>query len=452
MREILSGCLLLTVWYIGLLPTVLMSYAGLDISSGYSHNKAFTDPVDSTTALKSYELFAVADSIIENKGYKAAVDYIRSFEKSYTDPTEVSIYRQIMATYTSAQGNTAEALKYEALYAPGIEEEPFTFVDEFEVKSARETIVERCRDKQVVMFNEAHHRGQHRVFIRSVLRDMYDLGFRHFLVEGYMPDEDSLLNRRGYPILKTGTYIREPAFGQLIREAQEIGFAVAAYDRDTSECNSPEPFVCANQREKVAAENIYEVLRKDPKAKILVAAGYDHILKKSEDGWIKMAEQFRQMSGINPYSIDIVSMSERSSPKFENRFYKAAMKQFTISAPSVILRKLNGRSFLRLYSPDQVDLQVVLPRTKYIYGYSDWLTDDYEKKHVIDLSKVSCVKGDLFQVYVKKEWEEQGIGAVPFLQFPLVRIDKQTVFLPDNQKFVVHIDKGDSQEMVEVNL
>ncbi len=317
-----------------------------------------------------------------------------------------------------------------------------------EVRPAREVIMERCEHKQVVMLNEAHHRGQHRAFIRSMLKDFHKAGFRYFLVEAYSAYDDPELNERKYPLAQTGAYIKEPAFGQLIREAIAIGFDVAAYDTDTAECDSNVPNFCRNERERVAAENIAYLLKRDPGAKILVAAGYDHIIKKSTDGWIKMAEQLKEMSGADPMSIDLVGMSERVDSEYESKEYKAALLQYNIEQPSILMDKTTGKPFLRNYTSEQIDLQVILPRTKYSNGYSDWLSDGYQKRYAIDLSKISCKIADLIQVYIKKEWEEHGQQAVPFLQFPIEQVGMQTILLPEKYVYEIRIDHGDSQETV----
>jgi hypothetical protein len=65
---------------------------------------------------------------------------------------------------------------------------------------------------------------------------------------------------------------------------------------------------------------------------------------------------------------------------------------------------------------------------------------------ITDLSKTSCKIGDLLQVYIKKEWDDHGRQAGPFLQFPIAQIEKQTVLLPDKYVYEIRIDHGDSQE------
>ncbi|MCE7040098.1 hypothetical protein [Dyadobacter sp. CY312] len=405
---------------------------------------------DSVRVPKAYELFTIADSLIKMHGYKKAVEFLTNYEKYYSDPMEKGMFNQVMMTYQSYKGDTKAALKYESQLSPNKQTEDYSFPENFMATPASTVIMNLSANKQVVMFNEAHHRPQHRAFIRSLLKDFYSLGFRTLLVEAYFENEDSLLNDRGYPLQKTGSYTKEPAFGQMLREAKNLGFTIASYDNDTTTCNSTEPFVCNNQREKVAAENIFNFIKTNPNAKILVAAGYAHIIKKSDDGWIKMAEQFKNISGINPLSIDLVGMAERSSAEYENKFYKAAMEKYNIIVPSVILNNETKEVFLRNYSQEQIDLQIVFPRTKYTNGYSDWLSEGYKKEIKVNLTKTSCKVGDLLQVYIKNEVEKYSNQAVPFLQYPLNDIKQQKLLLPENYTYSIVVDHGVTKSTVKV--
>ncbi|MCF0040098.1 hypothetical protein [Dyadobacter fanqingshengii] len=397
---------------------------------------------DSIRIPEAYELFSFADSVIGVHGYKQAVDLLGKYESSYSDPMEKSMFNQVMMTYLSYNGDIKAAQKYEARLSPKKQLENYSFSENLVIEPAKTVIIKRSANKQVVMFNEAHHRPQQRAFIRSLLEDFYSLGFRTLFVEAYFENQDSLLNERGYPLQNTGTYTKEPAFGEMLREAKRLGFTIASYDNDTAACESSEPFVCANQREKVSAENLFNFLKANPKAKILVAAGYAHIVKKSDDGWIKMAEQFKNLSGIDPLSIDLVSMGERLTKEHENKFYRAAHEKFKVTTPSIILDKTTQDAFLANYRPEQIDLQVVFPRTQYTNGYADWLSSGYQKVINVNLSKMNYKTGDLLQVYIKSELEAHNKQAVPILQHPLSGIQQQKLMLPSGYTYQIVIDHG----------
>jgi hypothetical protein len=88
-----------------------------------------------------------------------------------------------------------------------------------------------------------------------------------------------------------------------------------------------------------------------------------------------MAHQFEEMSGINPLSIDLVVMSERVDREHESNEYKTAILQYEIEQPTILINQTTGRPFLRNYTDEQTDLQVILSETKYTHGHSDWLSE-----------------------------------------------------------------------------
>lgn len=63
-------------------------------------------------------------------------------------------------------------------------------------------------------------------------------------------------------------------------------------------------------REQIQAENIAAIVdRSDPSARLLIFAGWSHIAKQAvgEANQLWMAARFMQLTGIEPFSIDLVS-------------------------------------------------------------------------------------------------------------------------------------------------
>jgi len=100
---------------------------------------------------------------------------------------------------------------------------------------------DRTKDKSLVIISEAHHKPQHRIFTRKILKILYENGFRYLGLETLSRNRldtssfllDTLLNERGYPLnsLLTGYYTREPQMGNLVREALALGFEIFGYER-----------------------------------------------------------------------------------------------------------------------------------------------------------------------------------------------------------------------------
>ncbi|AUD06073.1 hypothetical protein [Spirosoma pollinicola] len=74
---------------------------------------------------------------------------------------------------------------------------------------AQEYIIQRAQSEQLVIINEAHHNPPHRVFTASLLKGLYQAGFRYLAAETLYAS-DSTLNQRGYPLIGSGYYTREP--------------------------------------------------------------------------------------------------------------------------------------------------------------------------------------------------------------------------------------------------
>lgn len=129
--------------------------------------------------------------------------------------------------------------------------------------SARNYIHFAARERQVVMINEAFAKPLHRAFTLSLLADFYRMGFRYLALEML----DNFSNQRlGSVGMHSGYFVCEPVAGELMREALKLGYTLVSYEDTLA------PVHTANQRDSMQAANIYKVLQKDPKAKILVHA------------------------------------------------------------------------------------------------------------------------------------------------------------------------------------
>ena len=152
--------------------------------------------------------------------------------------------------------------------------------------------------KQIIMLNEMHWKPEHRILALKLLKPLKEKGYEYLAVEAIDKEKDSLLNIRKYPTQSTGYYTREPYFGLFIRKALDLGFKVVGYDDSNSD-----------DRENTQARNIKSIFDKNPKAKVFVYAGIDHILEKSSDDSSKrMAEIFKKQTGIDPLTIDQVEL------------------------------------------------------------------------------------------------------------------------------------------------
>jgi hypothetical protein len=159
----------------------------------------------------------------------------------------------------------------------------------------------------------------------------------------------------------------------------------------------------ATQRDSVQAENLYNVLRKDPQAKIFVLAGYAHISKHVLENYVPMAVAFQKLSGINPLTIDQTDMTEGSNFEYGRLLYQAYTQKFSITSPSIAL--INNEP-VNITNNEDYDLAIIHPATSYRDGRPDWLALGGLRK--VLYIKPPDKKSFLAQAYYRNEVGEKG--------------------------------------------
>ena len=229
--------------------------------------------------------------------------------------------------------------------------------------NATDYIIRQARNEQIIIINEAHHNPLHRVFTASLLKGLYQAGFRYLGAET-LSVRDSSLNQRKYPVIASGYYTKEPQYGNLIREALQLGYQVFPYEAITDD-----EFASGKSREIAQARHVEAVLKQDPKAKILLHCGYDHVVEVPlTTSWQKaMAGRLKEFTGIDPMTIDQQQWTELSQPTKEHPLYQS----MHIGEASIYLNA-KGEVYPGL-SLGRTDVQVAHPRTNYQHGRPTWL-------------------------------------------------------------------------------
>jgi hypothetical protein len=232
----------------------------------------------------------------------------------------------------------------------------------FSPVAAVDAITRAAADRRAVFVNEAHHVPQHRLLTLALLARLREHGYQYFAAETFS-QEDPALNDRPYAINSTGFYTLEPVFAQVVREARRLGYTLVPY-----EAKNPGS---QNERERGQAQNLKErIFDKDPQAKVLVHAGYAHI---EESGLLgdapPMAVRFRELTGIDPLTIDQTSMTERSRAEVEVGTYRELESKHKFRDPTIFV----GDGGMWSSRPGVVDATVFLPRTEYRKGRPGWL-------------------------------------------------------------------------------
>ena len=228
---------------------------------------------------------------------------------------------------------------------------------------AADYIIEKAKEHQVVIINEAHHNSFHRVFTKSVLKNLFELGYTNLGLEalGNGAYLDSTLNSRKYPVQKTGHYTKDPQFGDLIREALEIGYHLFAYENTGNLNGKP--------REIEQAKNIERFIKSRPDEKFIIHCGFDHALEGTHQGWEKaMAGRLKEYTGINPLTINQTLYSEKGNPDLNHPFLKALQ----IKESTVLLDK-NNYPLKYERGEAYTDIAVFHPVTQYQNNRPNWL-------------------------------------------------------------------------------
>ncbi len=289
-----------------------------------------------------------------------------------------------------------------------------------EFKDAKKYVLERTKNQKVVMLNESHNKPLHRAFTASLLEDLYTQGFRYLAMETLNPFPNASLRQEN---ILTGHYTCEPIGGELVRQALNLGFALVAYD-DTSYNHT------VNQREYTQAANIYQVLQKDPSAKILVLAGDKHIEEgATSDDRIPMAAYFKIVSGIDPLTIDQTSLTEQSTSEYGSAVYDFYAKKNSFPTPVVLLKNNHPKDIFDL---NLCDIYIMHPPTKYRNGRPTWASMSGLKKE----TAVQPIYQTLFfvQAFYDKEYNEKQLGK-------LVPADQTYITAPDGY-YYLYLQKG----------
>jgi hypothetical protein len=399
---------------------------------------------------------------IKQNNYITPIFELKAQEEKYLASKLKSSYLERIIQLESWIGNYDEAYRYEdILYSefPStkniIEQYKKDIVDiknspiaEYKMLDAL-TAIDSIADKnQVIMINEEHRTPFHRALTLQLLARLYAKGFRYFAAET-VNEEDAELNRRGYPTQKTGTYTADPVYADAIRVALKLGYKIVPYETRDSTCKSPEdnPEFCNDKRERDQAQNLYDrILKDDPQAKIFVHVGRGHNSKAAiSETFNFMAYYFREISRIEPFTIDQLRFSERRNPAMEQPLYRLLTKQNLLQKPSVY-QAANGKFYNQGAG---YDMLVFHPRLRYENGRAAFLRMNglrkaekiNSKKLKLETNKNIFASGE--PVLIQAFYRQESADAVPVDQIMIYPNEAIPVLMLPTGKFRVRaLDKA----------
>jgi hypothetical protein len=348
---------------------------------------------------------AKADRIMAEAGHrKGLLSQYMAMRRAYASddsPAFRLIFGQYVGWYLSFLGDYPLAVQsFSIAQLPQPEDRPSPLAHGYGARSALEAIPQLARNYQVVLLNEAHNVALTRSLTVPLLSRLYAEGFRYFAAET-LAQSDTALQTRGYPVADSGFYTQEPVYGEMLRTALKLGFKVVAYEADSDAAS-------ADAREAEQARHLYEsVFKHDPHARLVINAGYDHIVKSGRYlGGRSMAEHLDKLTGATMLAIDQTAMYPHPSSQHDHPYYTAVMKQLQPDAPLIFV-DANGKPWsLR----PGYDVSVFFPPEKLERGRPTWLT-------LGGLRRPQLVSADgchgHYACLVEARYSDEGPDAVP---------------------------------------
>jgi hypothetical protein len=230
-------------------------------------------------------------------------------------------------------------------------------------------IIEQARSRQIVILNEAHHVPVHRAFAMQLARELRKIGYTYLAVEAL--SEAPLA--KGYLSGSSGYYVNEPAFANFLRDAQQQKWTLVPYEFkfDDLGLNAGDRI---NGRELGQVDNLVKrILANDPKGKIFIYAGYDHVREKAVAGDTWMAAYLRERTGIDPLTIDQSQMFAHPGNGSHPLYAQMAAKDK--SGKPFMLARVGVPEVAGKYK-GEVDMQVIHPPYPIVpaTGRPQWMT------------------------------------------------------------------------------
>lgn len=308
-------------------------------------------------------IFILSLLFLQNTDPPRAYVFSDQIEENYTSDTTSSAFYNSSWEY-SFIGEYQKALwAFDQVFTgyATLTDDQQNHFQSFQPINARDYILQRAGKEKIIMINEAHHQPVHRTFTTSLLEGLYDRGYRFLGLEA-LAHTDTTLNERGYPVLSSGFYTQEPQFGNMIREALDLGFVVFPYETQVN--------VNGKEREIQQAKNIQKVIDAHPGEKFLIHCGFDHINEAEVPVWEKaMAGRIKEYTGIDPFTINQEILTEHYLSAKENPYFKVVD---TLQESSVFIKK-DGSVFSGPDGDVHYDVRLFHPRTTYINGRPSWL-------------------------------------------------------------------------------
>lgn len=280
------------------------------------------------------------------------------------DPAFHIIFGQYLSWYQTFIGDYPDAAVSFSIKQPALPDDRASPLDnpDYRARPALDAIPELARNYRAVFFNEAHNIPLTRTLTVQLLGKLRAEGFDYFAAET-LYQTDTGLQARGYPVADSGFYTEEPICAEMVRTALKLGFKVIAYEALSD--------ASGDAREAEQARNLYrQVFKNNPKARLVVDAGYAHIQESGVYlGGSTMAEHLHKLSGIDPLTVEQTMLYPHPLASNDHPDYASVMGKLQPKAPIVFVDKKGRPWSLR----PGYDVSVFFPPQALKHGRPTWL-------------------------------------------------------------------------------
>jgi hypothetical protein len=202
----------------------------------------------------------------------------------------------------------------------------------YTAQPALTAIPELARGYRAVFFNEAHNIPLTRTLTVQLLARLRAEGFNYFAAET-VNSRDIGLQSRGYPIDNSGFYTEEPIAAEMVRTALKLGYKVIGYDALSD--------VTGDARQAEQARNIHrQVFANDPNARLVLDAGYAHIMEEGDfQGGSSMAQYLHRWYDIDILTVEQTMLYGHPSAGDDHPYYAPVMGRLHPKEPLVFVSK-----------------------------------------------------------------------------------------------------------------
>jgi hypothetical protein len=184
-----------------------------------------------------------------------------------------------------------------------------------------------------------------------------------------------------------------------------------------------------------------------PKSKLIVYCGFSHIGEDSIANWaIPMAAKLKELTGIDPYTVEQTVLSERSDKSLNNPYFNLV----DFNNYAVLIDK-DGNPFNKKLDDKRIDAFLYSPPTKYIHNRPDWIFENEKASFFLSKDSVQVTYPFLVKVYFKDKDIENMVIPIDIIEIKSAHeLSSTAIVVFKNEKFIIQLvdTKGATQVFV----